>query len=571
MEAIKKFKKNWLFFIAMVLFSIVLLAFPMQMLAVASSSGIYQPTSGQNFRPGDQMEVCFYFEDLAGTLYYMQYSLSDSSGNYFNLGTYPTNGRGGIQYHTLLLPQNLALGVCTLSIRILGSDMWLVALRNVSIIIVAPAPTVVTKPITTPEITFNGELTGGAPVTDHGFYLGTSSTSIKIKISLGPKSGLGPFSSSGQFTFSPGTTYYYRAYATNSGGVAYGSILFFTTPVSPSLFLKVNSPTSITISWNSISGTAFYELSRSTSSSGPFTIIYTGPSISYTESGLNPGTTYYYRARAYNGAYSDYSPIRSATTFSDDADLSGLSLSTGMLNPAFSPKQTGYTVSVPYETEEITISATTSHPKAVINGAGLISLGVGPNTIAIVVTAEDDITKETYTIVVTRDFSPDPIYKWEATGDIGTVGRVVYDISDDPDFLEKYALACDEDIEVEIYYSPIRTENAIAAGKNIYVFAVRLPNGETREDISFSFKPIGGDVEKNKVIIYGDVNADGNVTTTDATLITRWAGGNIGTPLQNILAADVNGDACITTTDATLITRRAGGNPSVTFTIETQF
>jgi hypothetical protein len=163
-----------------------------------------------------------------------------------------------------------------------------------------------------------------------------------------------------------------------------------------------------------------------------------------------------------------------------------------------------------------------------------------------------------------------PLYIKEATGNIGTVGSVVIEMPDDPDFLDKYALVCDEDIEVEIYFSPQRTNYSLSVFNNIYIFAVRLPNGETREDISFSFKPIGGEIEKNKDIIYGDVNEDGYITTTDATLVTRWAGGNTATPLRNILAADVNGDAYITTTDATLITRRAGGNLSAVFSIETK-
>jgi hypothetical protein len=181
----------------------------------------------------------------------------------------------------------------------------------------------------------------------------------------------------------------------------------------------------------------------------------------------------------------------------------------------------------------------------------------------------------------------EPIYIKENTGAIGTVGRVLFEIPADSIFLDKgtldyegddlfdgflqnYALVCDEDIVIEIYFSPKRTESAIAAGQNTYVFAVRLPNGEEREDIKFSFKPIGGAVEQNKIIIYGDVNEDGYITTTDATLVTRWAGGNTAAVLRNILAADVNGDAYITTTDATLITRRAGGS-SVAFSIETRF
>ena len=194
-------------------------------------------------------------------------------------------------------------------------------------------------------------------------------------------------------------------------------------------------------------------------------------------------------------------------------------------------------------------------------------------------------------LLISQDVPPDieeVIYIKENTGDIGTIGRVLFEIpadsklldndaliNDENDFFDAFlksnVLVCDEDIDVEIYYSPKRTENAIAAGLNTYVFAVRLPNGETRDDISFSFKPIGGAVEQNKIIIYGDINEDGVVTTTDATLVTRWAGGNTMTVLKNILAADVNGDAYITTTDATLITRRAGGNTATAFSIEAKF
>ena len=176
--------------------------------------------------------------------------------------------------------------------------------------------------------------------------------------------------------------------------------------------------------------------------------------------------------------------------------------------------------------------------------------------------------------LISQDVPPsddEALYIKENTGDIGTIGRVLYEIPVDDNFLDNYALVCDEDIDAEIYFSPKRTENAIAAGQNIYIFAIRLPNGETREAISFSFKPVGGAVEKNKIIIYGDVNEDGFITTTDATLVTRWAGGNTAAVIKNILAADVNGDAYITTTDATLITRRAGGNTATAFSIEAKF
>ena len=267
------------------------------------------------------------------------------------------------------------------------------------------------------------------------------------------------------------------------------------------------------------------------------------------------------------------------------AQLINLILSTGELDPDFDPDTSSYTVSVDGSVSCITITALAGGSNINIGfseggayqvGNQWISDPLDLDSLEKIITVyvhKEGLPQSSYSITVKRDLpnTSEPIYTWEATGDIGTVGRVLFDVPGDKNFLDKYALVCDEDIDAEIYFSPKRTENAIAAGQNTYVFAVRLPNGETREDISFSFKPIGGVVEKNKIIIYGDINEDGSITTTDATLVTRWAGGNNSTVMRNILAADVNGDAYITTTDATLITRRAGGNTSTVFSIETRF
>jgi hypothetical protein len=259
----------------------------------------------------------------------------------------------------------------------------------------------------------------------------------------------------------------------------------------------------------------------------------------------------------------------------NDATLKNLAISAGgeniELDPEFNSLQFEYNASVPADISSVTIIAEKNNPSANLIGGGAYSLQPGKNEITITVLSENKSVLNEYQITITREVDIKPVYTKENTGNIGTVGRVLFDIPDDPEFLEKYTLVCDEDIDVEIYFSPKRTENAIAAGQNTYVFAVRLPNGETKEDISFSFKPIGEGIEKNKIIIYGDVNEDGDISTTDATMVTRWAGGNTTTVIRNILAADINGDAYITTTDATLVTRRAGGNTAVVFSIEMSF
>ena len=91
---------------------------------------------------------------------------------------------------------------------------------------------------------------------------------------------------------------------------------------------------------------------------------------------------------------------------SSDASLSSLSLTGGTLDPAFSPAVTNYTATVPQSSSSVDVSATANDGNAsfTINGSNntTVALAVGDNTIAIVVTAEDGATSQTYTVVVTR-------------------------------------------------------------------------------------------------------------------------------------------------------------------------
>jgi hypothetical protein len=97
------------------------------------------------------------------------------------------------------------------------------------------APTVTTSAassITQSSATLNGSIsaTNGSDATQHGFAYSTSSglsTGVSTT-TLGSKSGTGFFNQS-IGSLSPSTTYYIRAYATNSTGTGYSSIQSFTT------------------------------------------------------------------------------------------------------------------------------------------------------------------------------------------------------------------------------------------------------------------------------------------------------------------------------------------------------
>ena len=107
-------------------------------------------------------------------------------------------------------------------------------------ICVAPSlPRINTAPIS--SITYNSAVSGGTVISDGGssivergiaYNSGQFPTIRNLHTSDG--SGLGSFTSSFTKQLRPNTTYYVRAYATNSAGTAYGQQETFTTRPSPS-------------------------------------------------------------------------------------------------------------------------------------------------------------------------------------------------------------------------------------------------------------------------------------------------------------------------------------------------
>ena len=159
---------------------------------------------------------------------------------------------------------------------------------------------------------------GGATVTDRGVCWSTSpqpTTSSDHTADSG--TGTGEFSVSGSLT--PGTTYYVRAYATNSEGTAYGAEVTYVTP---------NIPTVTTSAVSNIAATTATAGGNVADDAGGATVTARGvcwstsqnPTVSDSHTtdgsgtgsftsnitGLNPFTTYYVRAYATNSAGTTY-------------------------------------------------------------------------------------------------------------------------------------------------------------------------------------------------------------------------------------------------------------------------
>ncbi|QPA60158.1 S-layer homology domain-containing protein [Lysinibacillus sphaericus] len=159
-------------------------------------------------------------------------------------------------------------------------------------------------------------------------------------------------------------------------------------------------------------GIVYATTANPTTSNSKITITGTTGTFTADLSGLNPNTTYHYRAYATNSVGTSYGSDQTFTTgsLSNNADLSNLTLSTGTLSPAFASGTTDYTANVASNVGNIQVTPTLadSYATLTLNGASVtsgigkdIALNVGLNTITIIVTAQNQTTK-IYTITVTR-------------------------------------------------------------------------------------------------------------------------------------------------------------------------
>ncbi|BCU78752.1 esterase-like activity of phytase family protein [Luteolibacter sp. LG18] len=135
-------------------------------------------------------------------------------------------------------------------------------------------------------------------------------------------------------------------------------------------------------------------------------------SASLTTPALNATTSYWVRATNSQGS-ADSSAATITVSSLTNADLAGLTLSTGTLSPSFATGTLAYTAGVSNATTGITVTPTKSDVNATItvNGtavtsgpaSGNIPLNVGDNAITVVVTAPNGTTTKTYTVTVTRN------------------------------------------------------------------------------------------------------------------------------------------------------------------------
>lgn len=214
---------------------------------------------------------------------------------------------------------------------------------------------------------------GGIGVTyeEDGFTIErrTESTAFAVVATLPGTTGAGTIRSWTNTGLSPGTTYYYRVQAfRNCGDIAMGTnnsdyssvakaVTSVTSPAAPTnLDVVVISSTQLRLSWqDNADNELWFSIERKTSG-GSYAEVDTAPAgsgtITYTNTGLSPATTYTYRVRAYNSAgYSGYSNEDSAATEeappNAPTNLSAQAVSSSQINLVWQDKssdETGFKI-----------------------------------------------------------------------------------------------------------------------------------------------------------------------------------------------------------------------------------
>lgn len=105
-----------------------------------------------------------------------------------------------------------------------------------------------------------------------------------------------------------GSTYGYFVTATGAGGTSGASVEATAVPLpaapaaAPGSLTGIFGGSSVELNWTAVPGAVGYVITRSTSPSGPFSLVMSVTETSYTDAGLNAGLTYYYQVVAMNAA-----------------------------------------------------------------------------------------------------------------------------------------------------------------------------------------------------------------------------------------------------------------------------
>lgn len=289
-------------------------------------------------------------------------TIYDSYIGFLNSGLYPTDGTYEEYVRTLEPNTKYYLRGFVKDDKAIAYGNELSFTTNNVILSLAEVSTNAVSSITQNSAISGGNITGNgnSPVTAKGIcYSSTTNTPTIMNSIVAGGSGLGSFSSNLE-ALTPSTTYYVRAYATNSIGTAYGNpVSFNTTDISVPVI--TTKPASFITQTSAISGGKVLSNGGAKITSRGICYNKTGsPTISsniipnssgldsFTSdlAGLDPSTTYYVRAYATNSqgtAYGNQISFKTISPFKLGQSYGGGSIvyidSTGLHGLIISPSK----------------------------------------------------------------------------------------------------------------------------------------------------------------------------------------------------------------------------------------
>ncbi|MGG0176395.1 fibronectin type III domain-containing protein [Gottfriedia acidiceleris] len=249
---------------------------------------------------------------VSGASGYEVYRATSSTGTYSKVGTTTSTS-----YNNTGLTFNKLYYYKIRSYRMIGSTK---VYGNYSSVVSAKPVLSTPTSVKAASSSYNSVKTSWAAVSGasgYEVYRATSSTGTYSKVGTTTSTS---FNNTG---LSTNKTYYYKIKSYRMLGSTkyysnYSSVVSAKPiPSVPTNFnvTRVNS-TSAKTTWSSVSGASGYEVYRSTSSTGTYSLVKTTTSLSYTNSGLTTGKTYYYKVRSYRTVgstkvYSGWTVIKS--------------------------------------------------------------------------------------------------------------------------------------------------------------------------------------------------------------------------------------------------------------------
>jgi fibronectin type 3 domain-containing protein len=237
---------------------------------------------------------------VSGAIYYRIYRATSSDGAYNQVGVNTVNSymdyvpSSGTYYYKVSAGN--AAGEGGLSAYTQGA--------SVAVLPAAPSGFAVTG-VTSNSISLSWDAAAGAIY--YRIYRATSAGGAFTFVGI---SDIAAYTDSG---LTPDTLCYYKVSAVNSAGnesLLTAAVDGRTSPggsgavpgVPAGLTITAVTSNSISLSWGAVSGVSGYRIYCANSADGAFTQAGTSAANSYTDFGLSPVTTYYYKVSALNGA-----------------------------------------------------------------------------------------------------------------------------------------------------------------------------------------------------------------------------------------------------------------------------